>query len=215
MKRLALPLATALLVAACVDAGTAATTTSAPLTTGADRREVVIDSFAFTPAEITVPVGATVTWVNRHVADHNVVADDGTFASPLFGRGESYSFTFTEPGEYPYICSIHPAMRGTIIVVPSWGPRGTVAWAVTPASGAHGGRLCDLGPRAAATSRRGRVVSGQPLAAQRLRSRSTGRSRVPGSGRRRAPRSPGPGRSLPLPPMGPPPSGRRRPPPEP
>jgi len=119
MKRFALLSATAVLVAACSDARIGATTTSAPPATGADRYEVVIDSFAFTPAEITVPVGATVTWVNRHAANHNVVADDGTFASPLFGRGESYSFAFTDPGEYPYICTIHPAMRGTIIVVPS------------------------------------------------------------------------------------------------
>jgi plastocyanin len=119
IKRFALLLATAALVAACADAGTEATTTSAPATTGPDQHEVVMESFAYTPAKLTVPVGATVTWVNRHGANHDVVAEDGTFASPLFGTGESYSFTFTEPGEYPYICSIHSSMRGTIIVTPS------------------------------------------------------------------------------------------------
>jgi plastocyanin len=75
-----------------------------------------MDSFAFTPAELTVPVGATVTWPNRHAANHDVVAEDGTFASPLFDTGETWPFTFTEPGTYRFICSIHPSMQGTIIV---------------------------------------------------------------------------------------------------
>ena len=79
---------------------------------------VVMESFAFTPAELTVPVGATVTWTNRHGARHDVVATDGTFESPLFGEGETFSFTFTAPGEHPYVCTIHPGMEGRIIVTP-------------------------------------------------------------------------------------------------
>jgi plastocyanin len=111
-------LAAALLVAAC--SGAADTTTTAGPTTSAAGGgfEVVMESFAFTPAEITVPVGATVTWVNRHGARHDVVAADGSFASPLFGQGETFSFTFAAPGEYPYVCSIHPGMEGTVIVTP-------------------------------------------------------------------------------------------------
>jgi len=116
MKRFALLLVAVLLSAACADGGTVTTTTGAPADGESDGYQVVMESFAFTPAELTVPVGATVTWRNRHGANHDVVADDGTFASPLFGTGESWSFTFTEPGTYPYICSIHPSMRGTIIV---------------------------------------------------------------------------------------------------
>jgi len=77
-----------------------------------------MESFAFTPAELTVPVGATVTWVNRHGAGTTSFAVDGTFTSPLFAQGETFSFTFTAPGEYPYICSIHPGMEGTITVTP-------------------------------------------------------------------------------------------------
>ena len=120
MKRYALLLAAVLLVAACSDAGTETTTISASsTTTGANQYQVVMESFAFTPTELTVPVGATVTWTNLHGADHNVVADDGTFESPLFGTGETYSFTFTEAGEYPYTCTIHPSMEGTIIVTAS------------------------------------------------------------------------------------------------
>jgi len=124
MKRplpiLAAALTAALLAAACSGTEGAATTTAAETTTAAAGSEfaVVMESFAFTPAELTVPVGATVTWTNRHGARHDVVAADGTFTSPLFGEGETFSFTFTAPGEYPYVCSIHPGMEGTIIVTP-------------------------------------------------------------------------------------------------
>jgi plastocyanin len=122
MKRspsiLAAGLAAALLFAACSGDG-AATTTGATTTAPAGTEfAVVMESFAFTPAELTVPAGATVTWTNRHGARHDVVAADGTFESPLFGEGETFSFTFAAPGEYPYVCTIHPGMEGTIIVTP-------------------------------------------------------------------------------------------------
>ena len=119
MRRLVLFLAAVLVTAACADGGTATTTTGVPAGGEPDPYRVVMESFAFSPAELTVPVGTTVTWENRHAARHDVVADDGTFASPLFGPGETYSYTFTEPGTYPYICSIHPSMRGTVTVTDS------------------------------------------------------------------------------------------------
>lgn len=119
MKRsisiLAAGLAAALLLAACSGDEAATTTTTAPAGT---EFAVVMESFSFTPAELTVPVGATVTWTNRHGARHDVVAADGAFESPLFGEGETFSFTFTAAGEYPYVCTIHPGMEGTIIVTP-------------------------------------------------------------------------------------------------
>lgn len=122
MKRsipiLAAGMAAALLLAAC-SGGEAATTTAAATTVPAGIDfAVVMESFSFTPAELTVPVGATVTWTNRHGARHDVAAADGTFTSPLFGEGETFSFTFTEPGEYPYVCTIHPGMEGKVIVTP-------------------------------------------------------------------------------------------------
>jgi plastocyanin len=112
-------LAAALLLAACSGQEAATTTAGATTTTPAGTEfGVVMESFSFTPAELTVPVGATVTWTNRHGARHDVAAADGTFASPLFGEGETFSFTFTAPGEYPYVCTIHPGMEGKIIVAP-------------------------------------------------------------------------------------------------
>jgi len=124
MKRsltlVAASVAAVLLLAACSGGGAATTTTAAATTTSptGTAYQVTMDSFAFTPAELTVPVGATVTWVNHQGARHDVVATDGSFTSPLFGQDETYSFTFTTPGTYPYVCSIHPGMEGTIIVTP-------------------------------------------------------------------------------------------------
>jgi plastocyanin len=47
---------------------------------------------------------------------HDVIADNGEFSSELFGRGESFSFTFQTTGTYPYHCSVHSGMEGTVIV---------------------------------------------------------------------------------------------------
>ena len=115
MRRLILLPAIVALAVACAGGDPQATTSSAP--PGPDHYSVVMESFAYTPAELTVPVGATVVWTNRHAANHDVVSTDGSFRSPLFGTGETYSFTFTEAGEYPYFCSIHPSMQGKITVV--------------------------------------------------------------------------------------------------
>jgi plastocyanin len=78
---------------------------------------VNIQNFAFTPASITVPKGTTVTWQNQDTANHQVVSDaQGVFTSTSLPKGAGYSFKFETPGTYPYHCSLHPSMKGTIIV---------------------------------------------------------------------------------------------------
>ena len=78
---------------------------------------IEITNFAFAPATLTVPVGATVTWTNRDEEPHTVVSSDGsTFHSPGMGTGGTYTFTFTNPGSFDYVCSIHPFMHGTVVV---------------------------------------------------------------------------------------------------
>lgn len=77
---------------------------------------VVIDNFAFTPAAIAVPVGATVTWTNRDDIPHLVKASDGAFKSPALDTGDSYAFTFAVPGEFAYFCALHPKMTGRVKV---------------------------------------------------------------------------------------------------
>lgn len=82
---------------------------------------VDIQGFAFQPASITVKKGTTVTWTNRDDARHDVTADDDSVAgapqSELFGKGESYSFTFDTVGEFEYHCSPHPYMEAKVTVV--------------------------------------------------------------------------------------------------
>lgn len=77
---------------------------------------VNIDSFAFAPAELTVPAGTTVTWTNHDEDPHNVVAEGGQFRSPTMGSGATFSYVFATPGTYAYVCGIHPFMHGTVVV---------------------------------------------------------------------------------------------------
>jgi plastocyanin len=78
--------------------------------------EVKIDNFSFGPAELTVPVGTTLTWTNRDDIPHTVVSTDKVFKSKVLDTDEKFSFTFSKAGTYPYFCSIHPKMTGKVVV---------------------------------------------------------------------------------------------------
>jgi plastocyanin len=80
--------------------------------------EVKIDNFSFGPVTLTVPVGTTVTWINRDDIPHTVVSTDDskTFKSKVLDTDEKFSFTFSKAGTYPYFCSIHPKMTAKVIV---------------------------------------------------------------------------------------------------
>ncbi len=76
-------------------------------------------SYRFDPEVIRVSVGATVTWTNQDNFTHDVhlLGDINWISQPLH-PGESASYTFTKPGEYPYQCDFHAQnMKGTVIVV--------------------------------------------------------------------------------------------------
>ena len=77
---------------------------------------VVIEGFAFNEATIEVAAGTTVMWTNNDTTPHTVTSADGTFDSGRLDGGATFSFTFTEPGEYAYACEFHPGMQGTIVV---------------------------------------------------------------------------------------------------
>jgi amicyanin len=78
---------------------------------------VKIDNFSFTPKQISVGAGTTVTWTNRDDVPHNVVSTERKFTSPVLDTDQTFSFKFQEPGSYPYFCKIHPMMTGTVQVV--------------------------------------------------------------------------------------------------
>jgi plastocyanin len=77
---------------------------------------VTIQNMAFSPSTLNVKVGTTVTWINKDSTTHNVVSDSGLFESGDLTNGMSYNYTFNKVGSYPYHCSIHPSMTGTVVV---------------------------------------------------------------------------------------------------
>lgn len=119
---------------------TMSTTTLGPsglAASSSGQAQVVIANFAYLPAQLTVPAGTTVTWVNKDAVGHAVTegkpespkpASQRVFDSSHGGEGasavviqpgQSWSFTFTIPGEYDYYCLPHTYMRGHITVTPS------------------------------------------------------------------------------------------------
>ncbi|HEY1447899.1 MAG TPA: cupredoxin family copper-binding protein [Caulobacteraceae bacterium] len=77
---------------------------------------IVIKNFDFSPMTVTVPVGGQVTWTNKDGEIHTVVGLDGSFRSGGLDQDDSFTFRFTKPGTYAYVCSVHPRMKGQIIV---------------------------------------------------------------------------------------------------
>jgi manganese oxidase len=76
-------------------------------------------SNSFSPNPVDLKIGETVTWINDDSGRHTVTSKDGVFDSGMMGKGQSFSFTFDKPGEYPYFCEPHPNMMGTVVVTES------------------------------------------------------------------------------------------------
>ncbi|HET9256773.1 MAG TPA: cupredoxin family copper-binding protein [Pseudonocardiaceae bacterium] len=79
---------------------------------------VAIQNFAFAPGTVTVKAGTTVTWTNQDQDPHTVSAMNGSFHSQTLSTGQSYRHTFTTPGRFDYLCTIHPFMTATVVVTP-------------------------------------------------------------------------------------------------
>ena len=106
---------TVLLFAAVIEAPLAGETA----TQAAANAAVRIDNFNFTPLALVVAPGTTVTWTNADDTPHTVREKDGKFKSAALDTDDTFSQTFTAPGEYQYFCSIHPRMVGKIVVKPA------------------------------------------------------------------------------------------------
>jgi plastocyanin len=100
----------------------AATATSAPTVTPSPTPAPAVvemgDHF-FDPAQLTVKVGATVTWKSVGQSTHDLAARDGSFSLGAMSFGQTFSFTFTKAGRYPYVCMQHEGdgMLGEVTVV--------------------------------------------------------------------------------------------------
>ena len=84
--------------------------------------EVSMQNVQFEPADVTIEAGETVTWTNDEAVPHDVDGSgpSGSFSSGPEGgmnEGDTYRFTFEEPGRHEYVCRVHaPGMAGTVTV---------------------------------------------------------------------------------------------------
>jgi plastocyanin len=93
--------------------------TGEELCSGAQPADVVrIVDFSFSPAQVTVPKGGKVTWVNCSASStqHSSTADAGAWNSGLLVRYATFQRTFDAAGSFPFHCTPHPSMKGTIVV---------------------------------------------------------------------------------------------------
>jgi plastocyanin len=85
-------------------------------TAGAATISVQIKSTGFSPSSISIDHGDAVTWKNVDKTDHQVVADDGSFASPILHAGQSYTVTLNRAGTFRYHDSFHSRLTGKVSV---------------------------------------------------------------------------------------------------
>lgn len=95
-----------------------ATTTTLSTTTapGLPTFEVAVVSFRFEPAQVKVPVGASVTFAFQQ-GTHTSTAEDGSWDSGDMAAGGTFDVVFDGPGEFRYFCSIHPQQMQAVITV--------------------------------------------------------------------------------------------------
>lgn len=91
---------------------------------------ITIKLIAFTPADLQIPAGGTVSWRQEDVATHTVTSGrveqsggtatarpDGRFDSGNISKGQTFEFSFPEPGQYPFFCAVHPATMTGLVTV--------------------------------------------------------------------------------------------------
>jgi plastocyanin len=81
--------------------------------------EVYMRNLEFEPENLTIQAGTTVTWINKDDVNHTVDNPNNVFSSQNIGPGETFQYTFEDPGTYDVVCTIHPQMTGTVTVEPA------------------------------------------------------------------------------------------------
>jgi plastocyanin len=87
-----------------------------PVEAAAATHTVVMEGVGFVPNVVTVARGDTVVWVNKDPFPHTATAQDKSFDSKEIAPGKSWRFTAKKSGTIPYVCKLHPSMKGTLIV---------------------------------------------------------------------------------------------------
>jgi plastocyanin len=116
--RYVLFIAMSVLAAGCGSSSSPSTT--APTTSGTAVSIVsgssTLTTTAYSPNPVTVAVGGTVTWRNNDSVAHTSTANNSAWNSGTIAPGGNFSMTFPSAGSFPYHCSIHPGMIGTVTV---------------------------------------------------------------------------------------------------
>jgi plastocyanin len=103
------------------DGGEAKQTTPAPAGSGASTK-VSMKKTQFVPQSVSIKKGGNVTWTNDDSVGHDVTKESGPgpqFKSGSPGgmsKGDTFEQTFTTPGEVKYVCTVHPGMKGNVLV---------------------------------------------------------------------------------------------------
>ncbi len=125
MRQLALLCSWGLVAGACgADGGQSANPARSGVPTATPFQQIItrvdLGDDYYAPAEITVPVGTTVSWqIATGENNHDVASADGLFRSnsPMNRGVDVFTYTFTQPGEYRYVCTFHlPGMVGKVVV---------------------------------------------------------------------------------------------------
>jgi plastocyanin len=87
-----------------------------PATALAATHTIVMEGVVFVPETVTVKQGDTVVWVNKDPFPHTATAQDRSFDSGEMGSEKTWRYTVKKKGKFPYLCTLHPTMKGTLVV---------------------------------------------------------------------------------------------------
>ena len=79
-------------------------------------QQIKIDNFTFGPGNLTVAKGTAVTWTNQDDIPHSIVLTQLGVHSKALDTDKDFTYQFNKAGTYTYICGLHPAMHGQVIV---------------------------------------------------------------------------------------------------
>ena len=118
------------------------------------------NKFKYEPAEISIPVGSSVDWTNKSAIQHDVKADSGLFKSELLNKDQTYSFTFTTPGEFRYVCTVSGHEDAGMVGVVKVTGGATATTATTPTTATGGSTTTTAGGAGSTTTTTAKGVAG-------------------------------------------------------
>jgi plastocyanin len=134
-----------LLAAATLPAGVSSSAASAPKQASAnltasgapEQAAVLMQDNLFSPRDVTIATGGSVTWTNAGQRVHNAASTfpESAFDGPFLGTNDTFTHSFTSTGIYHYDCVLHANMSGTVTVITEGAPSAPVVERATPAIG--------------------------------------------------------------------------------